>query len=125
MCFSNAVLHLLVHSSPFWDLFKELGDLKGQREAGGPDTGGCATPLVDATVRFFEEFVFKEEGPPTTQQPLQLAAKGKQGEDEEEKEVSKVVDSFEPTYMYDAMKEKRQLKNLLVCSCAYNALICY
>ena len=118
MCFVNAVLHLLVHSRPFWDFFRELGNLKGLREAGCPEAGGGASPLVDATVRFFEEFVFKEEGPPTTQQPSQLVATGKQGEGEEEKGVSKVVDSFEPTYLYDAMKEKRQLKNLLVCSCA-------
>ena len=117
MCFVNSVLHLLVHSRLLWDMFRELGDLKGQRGAGGPETSGAATPLIDATMRFFEEFVFKEE-PPTTQQPLQFAARGKQGEDEEEKEVSKVVDSFEPTYMYDAMKEKRLLKRLLVCSCA-------
>ena len=124
MCFVNAVLHLLVHSRPFWDLFRELGDLKGQRGARGLETGGAATPLVDATVRFFEEFIFKEE-PPTTQQPLQSVARGKQGEDGEEKEVSKVVDSIEPTYIYDAMKEKRQLKILLVCSCAQDALFCY
>ena len=108
------MLHLLVHSPPFWDLFKELGDLKGQRREGGPETGGGASPLVDATVRFFEEFVFKEEEPPITQQPLQLAAKRKQGGDEGEKEVSKVVDSIEPTYMYDAMNEKKQLKSFLV-----------
>ncbi|KAF8484498.1 hypothetical protein DFH94DRAFT_235293 [Russula ochroleuca] len=112
MCFVNAVLHLLVHSPPFWNLFRELGDLKGQRGAGGPETGAGATPLVDATMRFFEEFMFKEEEPPTTQQPLQLTARGKQREGEEEKE-NDVVDSFEPTYMYDAMKEKSQLKILL------------
>jgi hypothetical protein len=125
MCLVNAVLHLLVHSLPFWDLFRELGDLKGQRGAGGPETGGGASPLVDAMARFFDEFTFKEEEPPTPQQPLQLAARGKQGQDEEVKEVSKVVDSFEPTYMYDAMKEKRQLKGLLVCPCIQNALFCY
>ena len=56
MCSVKAVLQLLVPSSPFWDLFRELDDLKGQRGAGSLETGGCATPLVDATVRFFEEF---------------------------------------------------------------------
>jgi Family of unknown function (DUF6535) len=125
MCFANAVLHLLVHSPPSWNLFKLLGDLKGQHGAGGPATGGGATPLVDATVRFFEEFLFKEE-PPTTQQPLQFTARGKQREGEEEKtKGNKVVDSFEPTYMYDAMKEKRRLKSLLVRSHAQDALLCY
>jgi ubiquitin carboxyl-terminal hydrolase 10 len=123
MCFVNAVLHLLVHSPPFWKLFRELGDLKGQRGAGGPETGAGATPLVDAAVRFFEEFVFEEE-PPTTQQPLQLTAGGKQREDEEEKE-NDVVDSFEPTYMYDAMKEKSQLRNLLVRFHSQDVLLYY
>jgi ubiquitin carboxyl-terminal hydrolase 10 len=112
MSFANAVLHLLVHSPPFWNLFVELGDLKGKCGVGSPETG-CATPLVDVTLRFFEEFIFKEE-PPTTQQPLQLAARGKQRE--EEKKERKVVDSFDPTYLYDVMKEKSQLKNLLVSS---------
>jgi len=117
------VLHLLVHSPPFWNLFRELGDLKGQRGAGVPETG-AGTTLVDATVRFFEEFMFKGE-PPTTQQPLQLTTTGKQREDEEEKKENKVVDSFEPTYIYDAMKEKRQLKILLVRSHAQDALLYY
>jgi hypothetical protein len=121
MGLANAVLQLLVHSPPPWNLFRELGNLKGQRGAGGPETGG-ATPLVDATVKFFEEFMFKE-GPSTTQQPLQLATRGKQREEEEKKE-NKVVDSFEPTYMYAAMNEKRQLKNLLVCSRSQGALFC-
>ena len=113
MSFANGVLHLLVHSPPFWNLFVELGDLKGKSGAGSLETG-CAIPLVDATVRFFEEFISKEEEQPTTQQPLQLAARGKQRE--EEKKERKVVDSFDPTYLYDVMKEKSQLKNLLVSS---------
>jgi len=84
------VLQLLVHSPPFRNLFREL---KGQRRGGGPETGGGATPLVDATVRFFEEFTIME------------------------KKENKAVNPFEPTYMYDAMKENSQLKNLLVRSC--------
>ena len=108
MCFANAVLQLLVHTPAFCDLFGELGDLKGQREARGSKTGGGATPLVDALVRFFEEFVLKEPQPP------RQAAGEKQMEDEEEKRKNSVVDSFEPTYMYDAMKEKEQLNILLV-----------
>jgi hypothetical protein len=114
MCFANSVLHLLVHSPPFWNLFRELGDLKGQRGAGGPETGGGSTPLVDATMGFFEEFMFREKVPPPTQQSLQLVARGESRQDEGEKEENKVVDSFEPTYMYDAMKEKTQLRNMLV-----------
>ena len=128
MCFVNAVLQLLVHSPPVWDMFRRLGDLKGakgQRGVVGPETGGCATPLVDAMVRFFEEFVFEEKEAPTTQQPLQHSAKGKPSEDEEEKKDNRVVSSFEPTYLYDAMKEKRQLKTLLVRSRSQDAPFYY
>jgi hypothetical protein len=113
MCFANAVLQLLVRSPPFWNLFRELGDLKSQRGAGDAESGGSATPLVDATVRFFEEFMFEEEEPPPTQQPLQQPREGK-----ETKKTHNAADPFEPMYMYDAMKEKRQLKILLVRFCA-------
>ena len=112
MCFVNAVLQLLVHSPPFWNLFEELGKLKGQREEGGAEYAGDATPLVDATARFLEEFMIKEELPPT-QQPRE----------EDVKKKDNAVDSFEPTYMYDAMKEKRRLKHLLVCSFSGCALL--
>ena len=112
MSFANAVLQLLVRSPQFWNLFKELGDLKGQHGMRGPQTGG-ATPLVDATTRLFEEFMFKEESPPTLPPPQQ-AAGAKTREDEEVKRVLNAVDSFKPIYMYDAMREKRQLNNLLV-----------
>ena len=114
--FANSMLQLLVHSSPFRNLFREVGDLKAQHEAGSLNNGGGATPLVDATMRFFEEFVYKDE-PPQTQQPLPQAAGGKLRDDEEAKKEHNAVDSFEPTYVYDAMKEKRQLKILLVRFC--------
>ena len=114
MCFVNAMLQLLAHSPPFWNLCRELGDLKGPRGTGDSETGGCATPLVDATLRFFEELMIKEKEPPPTQHPPQQAARGKLKEDEEERKENKVVDPFEPTYVYDAMKEKKQLNNLLV-----------
>ena len=113
MCFSNAVLQLLVHSPPFWNLFRQLGDLKGQCGAEGPEAGGRATPLVDATVRFLEEFVFKEEPSPSQQPPQQTTGRIRNG-DEDEKKEHEVADSFELTYMYDAMKEMRHLKSLLV-----------
>jgi hypothetical protein len=110
MCFANAVLQLLVHSSPFCKLFRELGDLKGQCGAGGPETGGPI--MVDATVRLFEEFIVKER--PPAQYPLQQAAGERLRDGEEEKKGNEVVDSFEPTYVYNAMKEKKQLKDLPV-----------
>ena len=114
MCSVNAVLQLLAHCPPFWNLFRELGDLKGPRGAGDSKTGTGATPLVDATVRFFEELMIKEKEPPPTQQHPQQAARGKSKEDGEERKENKVVDPFEPTYVYNAMKEKRLLNNLLV-----------
>jgi ubiquitin carboxyl-terminal hydrolase 10 len=113
MRFANAVLQLLMHSPPFWNLFNELGELKRQRGAGGPEIGGGMTPLVDATVRFFEDYTFKEKELPSTQLPQRVAGENLKGDGEEGK-FDKVVDSFEWTYMYDAMKDKRQLKDLLV-----------
>ena len=115
MCFANAVLQLLAHTPPFWNMFKELGDLNGQRGAEGRETSRGATPLVDATIKFSLEFMFKE-GLPPTQQPPQQFTDGEPREDEEPKKEKDFVDSFEPTYMYDAMNGKRRLKNLLVCS---------
>ena len=120
MCFVNAVLQILVHSPPFWNLFRELGDLKGQRGAAGLEDGGGATPLVDSTLRFFEEFMVEES--PWPQQQSQQAAEGLPWVDEETKDERDSASlfepryrrSFEPTYMYDAMKEKRRLNNLLV-----------
>ena len=111
MCFANAILQLLVHSPPFWDLFRELGGLKGRRGEGGQETGGCATPLVDATVRLFEEFVVKENELPPMQRPPQQAAGGKPREDGGGTKEHTAVDLM---YMYDAMKEKRRLETFLV-----------
>ncbi|KAF8475252.1 hypothetical protein DFH94DRAFT_635391 [Russula ochroleuca] len=113
MCFVSAVLQLLVHSPPFWELFRELCDLKGQRGAGVPETDGGATPLVDATLRFLEEFTFKEKEPPPSQQPPQQVSGWEMREEKEANKVFNVDESFEPMYMYDAMKEKRHLKKLL------------
>jgi hypothetical protein len=114
MCLADAVLQLLVHSPPFWNLFNELGDLKRQCGTAGPEIGGGTTPLVDATLRFFEDFTTREKKLPSTQQPPQQASGERQRDEEEKGKEEKVVDSFEQTYMYDAMKEKKQLKDLLV-----------
>lgn len=125
ICFANAVLQLLVRSPPFWDLFRKLGDLKGQHGATGLETGGGATPLVDATVKFSEEFMFKEREPPLLQQPPQPAAEGKPREEQEAEKEHDSADSFEPMYLYDAMKGKRRLKDLLVRSHGLDASFCY
>ena len=121
-CFASAVLQLLVNSPPFWNLFRELDDLKGQRGAGVPEAGGGATPLVDATLRFFKEFI--ADVSPSTQRQSQPATGGTLRADEEKKDDN-VFDSFEPTYMYDAMKENRQLKPLLVRSRTHVVASCY
>ena len=117
MCFANAVLQLLVHSPPLWDLFRDLGDLKGPHGAGILETNDVATPLVDATLKFFEEFMFNEVPSPPQDPPQQVAAGGMK-EDEETKENVNSDDPFKPIYMYDAMKEKRQLRKSLVRSYA-------
>ena len=122
-CFANAVLQLLVNSPPFRNPFRELGDLKVKRGAGVPETGPGSTPLVDATVKFFKEFLVEEESP-SMQRRSQPAAGGISRADGEKK-GDNVVDSFEPTYMYDAMKKKRQLKPLFVRSCAHVMAPCY
>jgi ubiquitin carboxyl-terminal hydrolase 10 len=117
----NVVLQILAHSPLLWNLFRELGDLKRQRR-GEPETcGGAsrATPLVDATVKFFEEFMLKEKESP------QEAVGRKTRKDEEAKKKNDVVDSFEPTYMYEAMKEKRWLKHLLVRHNDRDVSFCY
>ena len=69
MGFANAILQLLVPPPPFWNLFRELGDLNGQRRVGGPKTGGSTTPLVNAKVSFFEEITLKEKVTPPMKQP--------------------------------------------------------
>ena len=107
ICFANTVLQLLVSCPPFRNLFRELGGTKWQRGARVPEAGGGVTPLVDATVRFFKEFIVDEESPSTQRQP-QPATGGISRADED------IIDSFEPTYLYDVIKEKRQLKLLLV-----------
>ena len=118
ICFVNAVLQLFINLPPFWNLFRELGDQMGHRGPGVPETGGGATPLVDATMRFLKEFLVQEL--PPTQEQSQPATGGTSRADEGRKD-NNVIDSFEPTYIYDAMKEKRQLKPLLVCSRAHVA----
>ena len=60
--------------------------------------------------------MFKEKVLPPTQRSLRQPVGGNSRE-EEAKELN-FVDSFELTYMYDAMREKRQLGSLLVRSYA-------
>lgn len=126
MCFANAVLQLLVHSPPSWNLFRELCKVKEQRGAlECPETCGGATPLVDATMRFFEKFTSNESELHSTQHPLQHSPGGVLREGEEKEKNNSVVDSFEPSCLYEALKERRQLKTLLVSSGIYIMSFCH
>jgi hypothetical protein len=94
-----------------------LGRPAGQRGQGSSkQTGGGTTVLVDATVRLLDEFAYKKA--PLTQPSLQLAEKGKEREDDD-------TNPFIPTYVYEAMKEKRQFKSMLVRYCAHAVPFCH
>jgi len=124
-CFVNAVLQLLVHCPPFWNLFKDRDRLIGQQELVEglwQETGGSATPLVDATIKFLDEFVDKET-PSVMQQPQRKAGESKSVKDEEGKEEHDTVDSLELTYIYNVMKEKSHLNSLLVRTLSLQLLI--
>ena len=88
------------------------------------EAGGGTTPLVDAKVKFLDEFVYKEELSVTQQMKLSIET-GEAREREEWKKEHDAADPFNPRYLYDAMKEKKQLKYLLVCSRARDTLYCY
>jgi hypothetical protein len=123
MCFVNAVLQLLVYCPQFWDQLRDIGRLMDQHGQGGQRTGGRTTLLMDATIRFLNEFLYKEK-PLLTQQSQQLANKRKARDDEGRSEDDD-TDPFLPTYVYNAMKEKRQFKHMVVRTCAYTARFCY
>jgi ubiquitin carboxyl-terminal hydrolase 10 len=125
MCFANAVLQLLVYCPPFWKLFRELGRLIGPRDRGeGQGTGGSSTLLVDATVRFLEEFVYEEKMLLPTQQSQQQTRNVNVKEEEDEKKEDDGVYSFIPTYVYDAMKVKKRFDNMRVRPRAHVASFC-
>lgn len=98
----------------------------GPRDRGeGQGTGGSATLLVDATVRFLEEFVYEEKRPLPTQQSRQLTRNVNAKEEDDEKKEDDGVDSFIPTYVYDAMKERKRFDNMRVRPRAHVASFCY
>jgi len=119
MCFANTALQLLVYCPQFWNQLTYISWLVGQcGQLKGRQDGGPRTVLVDATIRFLGEFVDMEK-PSLMQQSQQLAEKAKARENEREKKVDNGTDPFIPTYVYDAMKEKRPFKRMLVRTCAY------
>ncbi|KAG6332561.1 hypothetical protein ID866_6527 [Astraeus odoratus] len=104
MCFANAVLQVLVYCSPFWRLFHELGKFVDGPEEGAMDAS--KTPLVDATVRFLQEFVPKQKATAGGKGKGVDTAYNGYNEDED------IVDSFIPTYVYDALKEKKRFDHM-------------
>ena len=111
---ANAVLQSLVYCPLFRELFKDLG----QREGG--ESGDDATPLVGATVRFSDEFAYKEKSSLT-----HGALRGRTREDEDGKKGDEGVHSFSSTDVYDVMKEKRQFVSIRVRSCAHVVTFSY
>ena len=111
---ANAVLQSLVYCPPFRELFRDLG----QRERG--ESGDDATPLVDAMVRFLDEFAYKEKSSLTHE-----ASRGRTREDEDGKKGDEGVHSFSSADVYDVMKEKRQFVSIRVRSCAHVVTFCY
>jgi ubiquitin carboxyl-terminal hydrolase 10 len=133
MCFANAVLQILLYCAPFHRLFLELGKLlpavatqKDGASSGSsaPSASSSATPLVEATVTFLKEFV-------TPKKPLLINGKsgvmsgvasgsgygrGNKGKEREMIEMDDDwdLDSFLPTYIYDAMKEKKRFDTMRV-----------
>lgn len=105
MCFANAVLQILVYCPPFHRFFSELRRHLAGPVVGSQREGTRATPLVDATIQFMKEFVPDPPAPTADSK-----AKGKEREDDAFDEL----DSFIPTYVYDAMKEKKRFANMIV-----------
>ncbi|OCH93806.1 cysteine proteinase [Obba rivulosa] len=101
MCFANAVLQILVYCPPFHKLFSELRKYLSS-PAGAQRVGAQATPLVDATMQFLKEFL------PEPAEGSDSRGKGKEREEDFDE-----LDSFIPTYVYDAMKEKKRFANMI------------
>jgi len=119
MCFANSVLQVLLYCPPFYRLFAALGRLfKGEKQ------DERTTPLVDATIQFFEEFVQEdtankgqEKAKMTLRDSMVRNGKGKEREilDGELEDEEDLHNSFIPTYVYDAMKEKKRFEHMRVC----------
>lgn len=91
ICFANVVLQVLVYCTPFHCLFSSLGRFLNE---GGDDRSDEAS-LVKAMVRFFHEFKPRSEGETGSEEIISS-------------------DSFIPSYVYEALKDKRRFDNLRV-----------
>jgi len=129
MCFANSVLQVLVYCPPFEKLFWELGRLgfgfgfgsqekeKGKGLGLGLGLGFGKIPMVNATVEFLKEFYVEEGGKgggskkgKEKERQVNGYARGegeREGEGEGEGE-----ESFIPTCVYDALKEKKRFDHM-------------
>lgn len=96
MCFANAVLQTLVYCPPFYRFFTELGKYIPGSKAELSKWNGKTTPLVEATVDFLKEFSPKSR---------------KEEVDEDDYDG---IDSFLPSNIYEAMKDKSRLDGMRV-----------
>ena len=117
---ANVVLQLLVYCPPFRDLLEDAR-LVGQREG---VSGGSATSLMEASVRFLDKFAYKERSS-VAHQFLQQAGGSKVREDEDRGKQDSGVHSYLSTDVFDAMKEKRQFIIMRVRSSAHAMASCY
>lgn len=121
MCFANSVLQMLVYTVPFQRLFFEIGRLSVGPGKEGKDSAST-TPLVDAMVEFVKEFIVTDaehEGNPgsgnVTNVTVNGWGKGKEKERERENGDEDELwgtESFLPSYVYEAMKEKKRFDNM-------------
>lgn len=109
----------MVYCEPFWTLFEEMGKVVSGR---GKEWRG--TPLVDATIDFLREFAVDDSKGKTKAKEggNGKSGKGKERYDgngvlvkEEDDVEENVTDSFLPTYVYEALKEKKRFDNMRVC----------
>jgi ubiquitin carboxyl-terminal hydrolase 10 len=110
LCFANAVLQVLVYCPPFWRFFTDLGRLLEPTEE-------SKTPLVDATIRFVREFAPKERAP-VEGKGKGVERYGSNGLVREEVDED-IMDSFMPTYVHDALKEKKRFDHMRVSTLPY------
>ncbi|KAH9950226.1 hypothetical protein B0H21DRAFT_686903 [Amylocystis lapponica] len=102
MCFANSVLQVLIYCQPFHRLFAELSKHLSGPVVGSQKEGTKATPLIDAVIQFLKEFVPRSSGQAGAE------AKGKEREDDFYE-----PESFIPSYVYDAMKEKKRFASMI------------
>ncbi len=115
---------MLVYTPPVQKLFVELGRLKGGKDDKEKMKGADKTPLVSAMIEFVKEFVV-DDVRLVNGHGLANGWGGGKGKEKErqwedgnrdggEDEGMWEGESFIPTYVYDALKEKKRFDNMRV-----------